>query len=167
MLGKRESVRIAQGVVVFLKISGGFMVGEKVAEGTVEVPTFEVTGSLAQIADKYYEMKQRRLAADKIVSALADEENFLREYLIDNISKADATGVSGKKVRVAVVVALKPQVDDWQKFYAFIARNRNKGSFACLNKVVNSKAVKEYWDAGKEVPGVSRFNVVSLSVNKL
>jgi hypothetical protein len=55
-------------------------------------------------------------------------------------------------------------VEDWDKFYAFIRKTKN---FGLLQRRAGDAAIQELWDAGKTVPGVSTFNVVTVSVNKV
>lgn len=123
--------------------------------------------SLAAAADLYFQKREERLALQRQAEALEEFEKELKEYLINNIPKSDATGIAGKLCRVTVVTNPKPIVEDWDSFYAHIAKNRSKGAFALLNRAVNAKAVQDIWDAGKQVPGVGTFNAVTLSVNKV
>jgi hypothetical protein len=55
-------------------------------------------------------------------------------------------------------------VEDWDALYAFI---KKKGRFDLLNRAINQAAVKEMWADGKEVPGVTHFGVVKVSINKV
>lgn len=132
---------------------------------TTKKPT--IPKSLAAAADMYYMVRERRLAMEREAEKEKDFEAALKEHLINNIPKSDATGISGKVCRVSVQTKSIPQVSDWAKFYDHVAKNKSKGGFALLNKAVNAKAVKEIWDAGKTIPGVEAFNAVVLSVNKV
>jgi len=123
--------------------------------------------SLAAAADLYYAKREERLALQRQVDALQEFENEIKDHLINSIPKSDATGISGKVCRVSVVTKPKPIVEDWDAFYAHVAKNRSKGAFALMNRALNAKAVQDVWDAGKQVPGVGTFNAVTLSVNKL
>jgi len=130
-------------------------------------PALKIPKSLALAVDLYYSKKEERLALQRTVDAIQAEENLLKNHLIDSIPKSDATGIAGKLARVSVTTKQVPQVQDWDEFYAYVAKNVKKGSFALLNRAVNAKAVGEIWENGKEVPGVGAHTVVSLSVNKL
>lgn len=127
----------------------------------------KIPKSLARAADLYCNTRDKRLALQKQVDEIEADEKALKEHLINSIPKSDATGIAGKVCRVSVVTKAVPRVTDWEKFYEYVGKNRNKGSFALLNKVVNVKSVAEIWEAGKQVPGVESFNAVSLSLNKL
>jgi hypothetical protein len=125
---------------------------------------FKWPKKLAACADRYYTLKQKRLAMQKEVDALEEEEKALKDHLINNLPKAEATGVAGQLCRVSVVTKSVPQVQDWETFYKYIKRT---GDFSLLHKRVSTEAVQERWDAGKAVPGVTAFNAVTLSVNKV
>jgi len=140
-------------------------------------PMFKAPKTLAAAADKVYELREERLGFSRQADAIKAEEGFLREHLIENIPKGDATGVVGKVVRVVIKTDVVPVADDWSKIYAhivedYLAHKKKKtgqhdGAFALLNKALNSASVKEQWEAGKAVPGVGKFNSKSLSINKL
>lgn len=120
--------------------------------------------ALGACADRFFELREKRLAMQKEVDAVEAEEKALKEHLIQNLPKSEASGVAGKKCRVSVVTKPIPQVEDWDAVYKYIKRT---GSFELLQRRLADGAVKERWEAGKEIPGVTHFNVVTLSVNKL
>jgi len=130
-----------------------------VAEIKIKLPK-----TLAACADELYKTREARLAAQKAVDALQAKESLLKEHLINNLPKSDASGVAGKLARVTVVTKPVPQVSDWDKFYAFVKKT---GSFDLMQRRLADSAVKERWDNGKTVPGVEPFNVVSISMNKV
>jgi hypothetical protein len=129
--------------------------------------TIKIPKSLAVCADLYCSTRDARLALQKEVDLLEENEKLLKAHLIDHIPKSDATGIAGKLCRVSVTTKQIPKVDDWDAFYSYVAKNKSKGGFALMNRAVNAKAVAEIWDAGKAVPGVSSFTAISLSLNKI
>jgi hypothetical protein len=127
-------------------------------------PTFKPPKTLAACADELYKTRELRLAAQKATDELQAKETALKEHLINNLPKSDASGVAGKLARVTVVTKPIPQVKDWDKLYKFIKKT---GAFDLLQRRLTDTAIKERWDNGKEVPGVEPFNVVSISMNKV
>ena len=125
---------------------------------------FKLPKSLAVCADMLYETRTKRLAVQKEVDALQAVESALREHLIDNLPKSQATGVSGKTANAKIMTDFKPRVTDWDKFRAYIIKNK---AFELLQKRVSDEAIQERWDAGKEIPGVERFQVVKVSLTKV
>lgn len=122
---------------------------------------------LAAVADMYKEARDARLAKAKEIESLAAKESLLREHLINNLPKSQAGGVQGKIARVEIVLSEIPTFDmedeaARDKFFKFAHR---KGNEDLIVESMNAKAVKERWDAGKEVPGVIRFKVKKLSLH--
>lgn len=127
----------------------------------------KIPKSLAAASDLYGVTKEKRLALQKQVDEIEADEKALKEHLINNIPKSDGVGAIGKLWQTKVVTDTVPRVEDWELFYAHIAKTRSKGGFALLNKAVNAKSVKEVWESGKKVPGVTTFTTVKLSLSKL
>jgi len=132
-----------------------------------EALKFPLPATLAGCADRLYERRTERLALQKQVDALAAEEAFLRDYLIENVPKSEATGIAGKLCRVTVVTKQVPQVADWELFYSTIKKSKGTEGFALLGRAISKAAIEERWAAGKQVLGVEPFQVVTLSVSKV
>lgn len=115
-------------------------------------------------ADKLFELRNKRLAGQKLVDEVEAEEKALKAYIIENLPKSEAAGITGKLARVTVVTKQVPQVKDWDVFYKYVKKT---GAFDMMQKRLSDAAIKERWENGKEVPGVEHFNVVSVSINKV
>lgn len=130
----------------------------------VEKPKFKFPKSMGVCADRLYDIKNLRLAQQKIVDALEEEEKALKKHIIDNLPKSQQSGAAGKIARVTISGKDVPQVEDWTKFHAYVKKT---GAFELLQKRLSDTAINERWDEGKDVPGVKKFNVVSVSLNKI
>lgn len=95
---------------------------------------------------------------------LQSEESAIKEHIINTLPKSEASGVAGKLARVTIVTKQIPQVKDWDAFYKYVKKT---SSFDLLQRRLTDSAIKERWEAGKEVPGVEHFNAVSVSINKV
>jgi hypothetical protein len=121
------------------------------------------TRQLSEAADKLYETKTKRLALQKQVDELKHEEKELTDFLVNNLSKADTTGVSGKTATAKVVTKDIPIVTDWDAFYNYVHANR---AFELLQRRLGSPAVKERWESGETIAGVGTFTDVSISITR-
>lgn len=135
--------------------------------------------SLGACADLLFDMREKRLAADKVAEALKSEENRLKEHIINTLDKQSA-GAIGKHHKVIVVAKPKPQIKDWAKFYAYMARNK---AWELLQRRLGEAAVMERTVFGtrpdpkdpkktiayvkKTVPGVEIFSAVDVSLTKV
>lgn len=126
--------------------------------------TMKIPKTLAACADLYYMKRESRREMQRQVDELEVDEKKLKEHLINNLPKSDASGVAGKLCRVSVVSKLVPQLKDDSLFFPFVKKS---GRFDLLQRRLSESAIQELWESGKKVPGVEAFNVVTLSVNKL
>jgi hypothetical protein len=126
--------------------------------------TYKFPKAMGACADKLFELRNKRLAGQKLVDEVEAEEKALKAYIIENLPKSEASGVAGKLARVTVVTKQVPQVKDWDAFYKYVKKT---GSFDLMQKRLTDAAIKERWEAGKEIPGVEHFNAVSVSINKV
>ena len=121
--------------------------------------------SLAVCADKYYELRQQRLKMQKEVDALAEMESAYKNHLIDNVPKSKATGVQGRIANATIVTNEKPRVEDPEAFRKYMNRTKR---FDLANKLQPSApAIREMWEAGKTIPGIEKFNLVTVSLTKV
>lgn len=120
--------------------------------------------SMAACADLYYELKTKRLAAQKLVDEIEKDEKLVKEHIIKNLPKSQATGIAGKLVRVAVTEKEIPQVKDWELFFPWVAKNK---AWDMLQHRISPEAVQARLDAKKKVPGVEIFKTATLSMNKI
>lgn len=129
-----------------------------------EKPKFKVPKTLAACADRMYELKIERGKIQKQADKLEEEEKFLKNHLIENLPKSDASGVAGKLCRVTAVTKPVAQVEDREKLEKYILKTKD---FSLLQGALSQPAIKDRWEHGVKIPGVIQFNVVTLSVNKL
>jgi len=125
--------------------------------------------TLAACADELYTTRQARFTLQKQVEALVARESALSEELIKKLPKSQASGIAGKVARATIESKLVCQVVDWDKVNAYIVKNAKKdpGVFALYQRRIGEAAVKEMWQAGKEVPGVEPMEIPRVSLNKL
>jgi len=126
---------------------------------------FKFPRTMGKCADKLYELRQQRLEAQKVASEIEAEEKALKAHIIDNLPKSNASGVQGKTARVTVVTREEPQVKDEEAFRKFL--NRSKRFDLAYKLRPSGPAIRELWEEGKDVPGVEKFNVVTISMNKV
>src|SRR5574344_2166580 len=89
----------------------------------VEKPKYKFPKAMGACADKLFELHNKRLAEQKKVDEIAAEESALKNHIIENLPKSEASGVAGKLARVTVVTKQVPQVKDWDLFYAYVKKN--------------------------------------------
>lgn len=120
--------------------------------------------NLGGIADSLHDVRELRLAVDKVASALKAEETRLTDHIIDTVDTSVSSGAVGKRYKALILEDSVAVVEDWDKLYAHILKKKD---FTLLNKALSRSAVKELWEDGKAVPGVGSFKGKKLSVTKV
>lgn len=114
--------------------------------------------------DQLFAFREARRKLESQAEKLKEKERVLEDFLIENVSKEDATGVVGKRAKAMIHTKTVATVEDWPKFYKHILKTKD---FSFLNKAVNQAAVKERWENKKVVPGTVPFHKVSVSLTKV
>ncbi len=125
---------------------------------------FKIPTKIGECADLLYTLKAKRLQAQKALTAMAEQETLLKDHIIKKLPKSATSGVAGKLCRVSVVTEDVPKVENWDKFYDYIAKNK---AFELLGKSIKKEAIEERLEAGKKIPGLGKFSVTSVSINKV
>jgi hypothetical protein len=120
--------------------------------------------SIGLCADLYAEVRELRLAMQKLVDDVKARESEVREHIINSLSKSDDTGAAGKRYRAQVVTKLKPTLKDWNAFTHFV---EDYGCWHLLQKRMNERAVLDMLEEGESVPGVEKFNAVDVSITRI
>lgn len=121
----------------------------------------KMSTTLGATIDALWKIIEERKALSAADKALSEKEQILRDYLQNNFDKSGLGGAKGKYATVSLKTQTVADVQDWDKFYAYIAKHK---AWECLQKRPGITALRERWDAGKEVPGVSSKEITVLSV---
>ena len=127
-------------------------------------PVYKFPKAMGACADRLYELKAKRLAGQKLVDEVEAEEKALKAHIINTLPKSEASGVAGAIARVTVVTRDEPQIEDADAFHKYVVKTKR---WDLMQNRLSPAAVKELWENGKEVDGVKRFQVVTLSLNKV
>jgi len=133
-----------------------------------QVKSMVIPKTFGSCADRLYAIMEAKRALAKQVEELEQEESAIKNHLINNISKQDGTGVSGRRAKVKIVTKDIPTIQEemggWADFYTFVAR---KKAFHLLQKRLSTGAVNEMLDDGVKIPGIGIYTAVTVSVTKL
>lgn len=122
--------------------------------------------ALGVLVDEFKMIEDERLKADKAAAALKVDETFVKTTIVAALKKSEVTVGGGQVYKVELTSEDQPTVkaEDWPKFYAYILKNK---AFELLERRPGKAAIKERWNDGVNIPGVTRFPVDKLSVTKL
>ena len=121
---------------------------------------------LGNLIDNLHEARQTRLAAQRELDSLKEDEVAAELKVLAELQKASLQKAAGKRASVSITVKTVGQVEPerWNDVYAFI---KKRGAFDLLQKRLNNAAVRERVEAGEEIPGVKTVQILDLSVRGL
>src|SRR3546814_9823941 len=105
---------------------------------------------MAEWADLAYELREERYRIQREAAEVGKKEALLREHIIKNLPKSQASGVSGKVANAKVEVDTVPMFTDKAKFLDYVKKT---GDFDLMTTGMNDSAVKARWENKKKVPG--------------
>jgi len=125
------------------------------------MPALETTASqLVELAQRFDNVDQKRLALGREVKKLEDEASGLKAVLIEQIEKAGGMAVGCSTAVFTIKHEFEPQITSWSDLRDHIVAT---GEWEFLEKRVNKTSVKERWTNDVAVPGVAKFPVTKLS----
>lgn len=133
------------------------------------------------IAEKTARTKPRAKPLGTAIDAIWDKREKLRELgaqvkalegeikdqeleLIERLEKEGLDSARGTKATISVTKPIVANVTDWEKFWAYIHKNKITH---LLQRRVSDPAYRELLEMGKKVPGVEPFTKTNLSVRSL
>lgn len=125
---------------------------------------FKLPKTMAECADLAYTLREERYAIQRQAKEVAEKEALLREHIIQNLPKSQASGVSGKVANAKVETDTVPMFTDKAKFLAYVKKT---GDFDLMTTGMNASAVKARWENKKKVPGIGETQIVKLSLTKV
>jgi hypothetical protein len=120
---------------------------------------------LTNLVDLWFATQTRRLELQSQVDELAEEEKDLKGQFSkimkdESVLKFMATDCTVELSEGELV----PTVRNWELFYRYIL---DHNAFEMLQKRVSAPAVREHWDAGEHIPGVDKFPIDKIKVQRI
>lgn len=116
--------------------------------------------TLGICADRMYTFQQARLELERQIKDIKENERQYGEHLLGLMNQQKLESVKGKVGAISRVEAEVPTVNDWKKFYAWIAKTM---AFDCLQKRPGVGAIQDRWADKVRIPGVVKTKLVKLS----
>jgi hypothetical protein len=126
---------------------------------------FVLPGNPATCADLLYKVREARLALQRLAEYHQELETKISNFFIDTLPRTDTTGISGVIARVQINIKPIPQVEDWDKLYAYVIKHK---AFELLQRRLGEKAINERLEAGEGARmGVTVMQIKKVSCTKL
>jgi hypothetical protein len=122
------------------------------------------TMKLAECIDLAYNLRAKRLEAERQVEAMKAEEMAVKEHIISRFTKDDIASARGHAATASVSPVTIPHVTDSAAFYEYVRAN---DAFDMLERRPSRAAFKARLENNEQVPGVEPMVVVNLSLTKV
>lgn len=112
---------------------------------------------MSTIGGKIDALHALREEKKELLAQLETKEKELEAANLELIDLMDAQGVTsstGTKATVTIGISVKPSVDDWDAFYAFIQKNKY---WHLLERRPSVTGCRELFDTKGKIPGVVPF----------
>jgi len=128
-----------------------------------ETEKLSVPKTSGEAIDLLWNIRSKRLEAEKYAEMLKEQESSIREQLVQMLEDQGLKAARGTKANFSFSSKPVPQVTNWDKFYAYV---KKYNAFELLHKRIGAEAWQERVDAGKTVPGVEVRFVPTYSITK-
>lgn len=119
--------------------------------------------SLGSLVDKLYQLKLEKSEISAKEAEIKQKISELEDTILNRFSKDELSGASGKLAKLSVTQKLCPNIEDWDAFYEYIAR---ENAWDLLQRRVSSTAYQARVEEGVEVPGTTKFVKLVLNTKK-
>ena len=119
---------------------------------------------LGDLIDECYGLRAERLALEKKVDLLKEEQRALEDQINEQLQAQGITSGRGDSATATRTENEVPRVADWDLFHKYILE---EGDLSLLERRPSKAACRERWESDEDVPGVEKFTVVGLSLTKV
>ena len=121
--------------------------------------------TLGQLADKLAAKRDKLEEAKAIVAGLESEASAIEDEIIRAMKKEGIAQIKGNYCTISVQEVVKKIVEDWDKFYRFVATNK---AYYLFQRRLHEGAYEELLTSrnGKDVPGIGEYKRDKIRVTK-
>ena len=116
------------------------------------------------IIDKLWAAREEKRRLEQEVKEIGSKIEDIETDLMERLGKEGLEKATGSKASVSISSVVTADVQDWDAFYPYIAKNK---FWHLLQRRPSDPGVRELWDAGKKVPGVVPFTKKKLNLRSL
>ena len=114
--------------------------------------------------DRLHALREQKRALEEQIKQLSEQMNELENQLIDQMDKEGVTKASGRAATVSITTSVKPSVEDWDAFYAYIHRHKY---YHLLERRPSVTGCRELLETKGKIPGVIPFTQRKLNIRSI
>lgn len=119
--------------------------------------------SIGQLIDRMYEQERLIDKAEARVKELKRQREVMEARLLRSFGTEDIDGCKGRRGVATVQTAKYPSIKDRSKFERYVIKNR---AFDLFQSRITSSAYFDRLEEGEEIPGVSVYERVRVSIRR-
>ena len=114
--------------------------------------------------DKLHVLREQKRALEEQIKQLSGQMDELENQLIDQMDKEGVTKSTGNAATVSITTSVKPSVDNWDAFYAYIHRYKY---YHLLERRPSVTGCRELLETKGKIPGVVPFTQRKLNIRSV
>ena len=114
--------------------------------------------------DALHALREEKRQLEELLKAKAQEIDLVEIDLIEQMDQQNITKSTGSKATVSLSVSVKPSVEDWDAFYAYIHKNKY---YHLLERRPSVTGCRELFDHKGAIPGVVPFTQRKLNIRSV
>jgi hypothetical protein len=120
--------------------------------------------NLGTSIDKLHELKKTKAEIEKQLKAIKDDILEAEAEVFEKLNEQGVTLSRGTTATASITESIIPSVEDWDAFYGHIL---DTGDVHLLERRPATRAYRELYEAGEEVPGIAPFTKRTLNLRKI
>lgn len=121
--------------------------------------------NIGELIDALHGLREDRRALEEQIKPITKLSEEYTNQLIHLLQEQGTPKSTSSKASVSIGEALMPNVTDWDVFYEFVKEN---DALYMLERRVATTAYREMRNlTGEEIPGVTPYNKVTLSLRSI
>lgn len=114
--------------------------------------------------DKLNSLREQKRAYEEHIKIVSQQMADLESEIIDQLDKQKLTKSSGTSATVSISESVKPSVEDWDAFYAYIHRYRY---YHLLERRPSVTGCRELLETKGKIPGIVPFTQRKLNLRSI
>ena len=114
--------------------------------------------------DVLHALREDKRQLEELLKAKAQEIDLAENELIELMDQQNITKSTGSKATVSISTSVKPSVEDWDAFYAYIHKNKY---YHLLERRPSVTGCRELFDTKGKIPGVVPFTQRKLNIRSV
>lgn len=121
-------------------------------------------GTVGAKIDALHALREEKRQLEELLKAKAQEIDLAENDLIEQMDQQNITKSTGSKATVSISTSVKPSVEDWDAFYAYIHKNKY---YHLLERRPSVTGCRELFDHKGAIPGVVPFTQRKLNIRSV